>query len=80
MMCGDKVNMTSFGYAQMYLEHSEHIDHLAVETFKGVMPFASLNQMNYMNTSRRDDLISLVYLMVFLLNKDHFLDMVSLED
>ena len=33
------------------------------------MIFASLNQLNFQMTSRRDDLISLCYLLIYLLNK-----------
>ena len=33
------------------------------------MIFASLNQLRFLTTSRRDDLISLCYMLVFLLNK-----------
>ena len=40
----------------------------------GNIQFASLNQSNFMRTSRRDDLISLLYLMVFMLNDGTLFD------
>ena len=33
------------------------------------MPFASLNHFNFQKTSRRDDLISLCYLMIYMFRK-----------
>jgi hypothetical protein len=39
-----------------------------LETFKGNISFSSLGQMNFESTSRKDDLISLTYLMIVLLN------------
>jgi hypothetical protein len=38
------------------------------EYFRGNMIFASINLFNFQMTSRRDDLISLVFMLVFLFN------------
>jgi len=38
------------------------------------MLFASVRQLSFMKTSRRDDLISLCYLLVYLLNQQRFPD------
>lgn len=37
--------------------------------FRGNMVFSSINQLQFMTTSRRDDLISLCYLLVFCINQ-----------
>ena len=37
--------------------------------FRGNMEFASPNQMKFYTTSRRDDLISLFYLMIYMLKR-----------
>ena len=53
--------------------------------FQGNILFASLNQMEFRQTSRRDDLISLFFLLVYLLNRgdirgiDFSLNKLSLE-
>ena len=43
-----------------------------VPVFKGNMAFASLNQLEFKTPSRRDDMISLCYLLSFLLNNGKF--------
>ena len=39
-----------------------------MKLFRSNMPFASLNHFNFLTTSRRDDLISVCYLMVYMFN------------
>jgi serine/threonine protein kinase len=39
-----------------------------IPTFEGDLAFSSLNQQEMNSTSRRDDIISLTYLLVFILN------------
>ena len=39
-----------------------------MDSFKGNIIYSSFNQMVFKNTSRRDDLISLTYLLLTLLN------------
>ena len=38
------------------------------ESFQGTLMFASLNQMNYKFTKRQDDIISLCYMIFYILN------------
>ena len=66
-----KINIIDFGYATPYLnsETNEHLEKKRLDTFRGNMEFSSLNQMKFYSTSRRDDLISLFYLMVYLLKQ-----------
>ncbi len=47
----------------------EHIKKEQVDAFRGNVAFASLNQMKFFSTSRRDDLISLFYFLVYLLKQ-----------
>ena len=42
-----------------------------VEVFRGNMIFASVNLFKFKITSRRDDLISLMFMLVFLFNDGH---------
>lgn len=47
----------------------EHISESnAGEVFQGNMVFASERQMNFGETSRKDDMVSLFYLLIFMLN------------
>jgi len=66
---GNQVNMIDFGFATRYVDKKtkEHMNKQEVNTFRGNMVFASLNQLKFHSTSRRDDLISLFYLLVFMI-------------
>ena len=48
-------------------ETGEHLEKVQLDIFRGNMVFSSLNQLKFHSTSRRDDLISLFYLIVYLL-------------
>lgn len=63
-----KVTMIDFGFASKYVDDktNEHICKERVEISRGNMEFASINQMKFYSTSRRDVLISLFYLMVYM--------------
>lgn len=64
-----------FGFADTYINQKtgEHIKEKEdVDTFQGNMMFASIDQMDFYKTSRRDDIISLFYLIVNLLNNGKF--------
>ena len=50
----------------------KHVEQTKVEKFEGNILFSSLNQMNFDGTSRRDDLLSIGYLLVTLLNGFYF--------
>ena len=65
------INLVDYGFASPYLDKTtgRHIPKEEVETFRGNMIFASLNQLNFKVTSRRDDLISLCYLLIYMLNR-----------
>lgn len=64
------LHLVDFGFAQRYIDKKtrQHIEPQEIQTFRGNMIFASLNQLNFQMTSRRDDLISLCYLLIYLLN------------
>lgn len=71
--CFDNVsiNIVDFGFVTRFMDETNQ-NHLAVQNvkiFRGNIMFASPNQLNFRSTSRRDDLISLVYLIVYMLNK-----------
>lgn len=64
-----KVTLIDFGLTQRYTDkNKEHIEDGIESCFKGSLTFASRNAHNYTKQSRRDDLISLVYLLIFLLD------------
>ena len=64
-------HLVDFGFAKQYIDMKTkvHVEQTEVESFRGNMIFASLNQLNFLETSRRDDLISLCYLLIYLLNR-----------
>ena len=75
------VTLIDFGFATTYLNEQtgEHIEKGQLDAFRGNTAFASLNQMKFFSTSRRDDLISLFYFLTYLL-KEGNLPGVDLND
>ena len=71
------LTLIDFGFATKYVEHEidaegnkklAHKPKDVVAVFRGNMLFSSVNQLKFKTTSRRDDLISLCYMLIFLLN------------
>ena len=70
MFAGCKVHIIDFGFACSYLnKEGQHLDQLQTENFYGNLFYSSLNQLNFNSQSRRDDLISLSYMISSLLNE-----------
>jgi len=66
-----KLRLIDFGLVTRYTDDNGiHIAVLIEDKFKGSMLFASKNAFNFVSTSRRDDFISLVYILVFFLDMD----------
>lgn len=59
-----------YGFASKFCDGDKN--HIAVDAsvdlFQGNINFSSLRQMKFLQTSRKDDLVSLFYMMIFLLN------------
>jgi serine/threonine protein kinase len=64
------IKLIDFGFATKYRESKTgwHIAKKELSEFRGNIEFSSLNQMNFESPSRRDDLISLFYLLLCILN------------
>ena len=62
--------MVDFGFATTYIneETGEHLPPTKTHLFRGNLFFSSLNQLKFYKTSRKDDIHSLFFLTVFLLN------------
>jgi len=66
-----KIKLVDFGLVTRYLdEQGKHIENGVSDKFKGSMLFASKYVFNFTMTSRRDDLISLCYLLIFLMDEN----------
>jgi hypothetical protein len=65
--------LIDYGLASRYKnENNIHLDKETKDDFKGSLEFASKNAFDFVKTSRRDDLISLCYLLIYCLdNKSH---------
>ena len=64
-----KVSLIDFGAVRVYIdENHRHLQPSQTEVFIGNMLFSSSNQMNFGTCSRKDDLISWFYIMLFLLD------------
>ena len=67
----NNINIIDFGFVYPFIdqETQTHLEKTQLDTFRGNMVFSSLNQLKFHSTSRRDDLIALFYLMVYLFKK-----------
>ena len=63
-----KITLIDFGLCSSYLDESgNHIKDEPQKYFMGNMAMASVNAMNFRSVSRRDDLISLCYMLVYMI-------------
>ena len=63
-----KITLIDFGLCSSYVgEGGQHIKRSQQKYFMGNMAMASVNAMNFMSVSRRDDLLSLCYLLVYMI-------------
>ena len=64
------VTLIDFGFASSYLNSDgTHIDDSAkTETFQGNILYASFDQMNFFQTSRKDDISAVFYILMEQLN------------
>lgn len=61
------IRLIDFGLCTNYLDSDgEHIPKSKEKVFFGNIAFGSVNAMNFKSVSRRDDLISLTYLLVYM--------------
>ena len=71
------INLVDFGFATKFVEQNKtesgskiiHKKKEEIEIFRGNMIFSSINQLQFFSTSRRDDLISLCYLLIYLVRE-----------
>lgn len=78
-----KISMIDFGLVSKYKRRSgEHIKEGIYGKFKGSIIFASKHLFNFQMSSRRDDLIALVYVMIYMLDQKQlsFIDRVLAAD
>ena len=66
------VTLIDFGFAKEYLNQNGQpfSETEELETFEGNVLFASTNHLEFKITQPRDDLISICYLMIYLLNEN----------
>jgi hypothetical protein len=60
-------------------EDGNHLPNDEMEKFKGNLIFATLNTLNFNRPSRKDDLISLCYLLFNMLNGGDLPDIIKVE-
>lgn len=64
-----KIYLIDFGLSQTYVsENGQHVAKKYMKRFSGNFIFASLNSCRGYNKSRRDDMESLLYLLIYMLN------------
>jgi serine/threonine protein kinase len=66
-----QIHLIDFGLTTGYKDDDgNHIREGISDKFKGSMLFASKNAFNFVMTSRRDDLIALSYLLIYLIDEN----------
>lgn len=66
-----KARLIDYGLARKYVdENGKHLPNVTQRVFRGNVVFASKNLFNLDAPSRRDDLISLCYLLLYLVDGD----------
>ena len=59
------IYIIDFGLSKPYTINGEHIDYKKKLKFMGTLDFASINAHNFIEQSRRDDLESLSYMLIY---------------
>lgn len=63
------IKLIDFGISKTYLdENGDHVEEKSENLFKGNFIFASVNAFNFTTLSRRDDFISLCYLLIYMVD------------
>jgi serine/threonine protein kinase len=60
-----KVCLIDFGLCKPYLLHNKHVEFKYKNKFMGTLNFASINAHNFYEQSRRDDLESVAYMLIY---------------
>ena len=70
MLSGSSLTLIDFGLCEMFKkpDGTHQREDKMVHTFKGNLMFATVRQLEFKRSSRKDDLVSLGYLLVYLLN------------
>jgi serine/threonine protein kinase len=75
----NRVHLIDFGLAQTFVDsEGTHVEKAYMRKFSGNFLFASLNSCRGNNKSRRDDIESCIYIMIYLLN-DNYLPWCDIE-
>lgn len=65
----NNIVLIDYGYASKYNDpDGNHFENEELDTFRGNLFFASLNQLNFESPCRKNDLLSLCYFMLYMLN------------
>lgn len=65
----DKLYLIDFGISTKFKDDAgNHVEANPVKKFKGSLVFASKHIFNFTESSRRDDLISLAYFLIYYLD------------
>ena len=70
MINGNKVTLIDFGLCTKFVDSKgNHISESEeISKFQGNLTFSTVRQLEFKKTSRKDDLVSLAYMLIYLLN------------
>ena len=65
----DNIILIDYGFSDSFIDNNgKHIKQIELPYFRGNTLFSSCDQLKFYRTSRKDDMISLCYVMFFMLN------------
>ena len=67
MDCNNKLHLIDFGISKIYKQNNVHIKEAKIHSVIGSVNFSSLNVINLIEPSRRDDMESILYILFYLL-------------
>lgn len=76
------VNLVDMSFVTFYMDQKGqfHVGKKTLDIYRGSMFFSGLNQLKFQTTSRRDDLISLFYLLIYLFDEGELPGITNSDD
>ena len=70
-----RVSLVDYGFARRYKVNNVHVSkYQKREVFQGNLLFASASSLDFNETTRKDDLFAIMYLMFYMLNNQNLPD------
>ena len=76
-----KLYLIDFGISKIYMDKNKHIEEKTIKAIIGSLNFSSLNIINLIEPSRRDDMESILYIFLYMiLNNNYYIAYNNLDN